>query len=143
LPKGIREFWYKGTLIAVLVTNEFESVGPHALFFSDPKSSLQVGAGTYPKGHVGEPHDHERSRVLEAHYEELLHLDRGRMEVSLYGNDRKKFATFMMKTGETIHLISGGHAFRMLTACRCIEVKQGPYAGQNKKYFSQPGSRSS
>lgn len=136
MRKGIREFRYKGDLIAVLVSTKFRHVSPHALFFSNPNSSLQVGAGTYPKGHIGEPHDHRRDQVVQARYEELLHLDKGRMEVSLYGNDRKKFATFVMKTGETIHLISGGHGFRMLTTCRCIEVKQGPFVRQNKNYFS-------
>jgi len=134
-PQRVREYSHKGKLIAVLYRRGFQKVGKHAVFLSDPKSSLQVGGGIYRKNHIGEPHDHDRRQVLKTHYEELLHLDDGRMRVSLYGDDRKKFTSFVMQTGDTLHLISGGHSFEMLTDCRCIEVKQGPYGGQNKRYF--------
>lgn len=132
----VREYRYKGKLVAVLFRKGFQKVGKHAVFFSDPKSSLQIGGGVYPTNHFGEPHDHDRRQALRAHYEELLHLDRGRMKVTLYGDDRKKFASFIMQTGDTVHLISGGHSFEMLTSCRCVEVKQGPFKGQNKRYFT-------
>ncbi len=42
----------------------------------------------------------------------------------------------VMKGGDTVHLISGGHGFKMLSPCKCIEIKQGPYQGwNNKKVF--------
>ena len=131
----VREFRYKGKLVAVLYTNGFQKVGKHAIFLSDPKSSLQIGGGVYPKNHLGEAHEHDRRKALKAHYEELLHLDRGKMRVNLYGDDRNKFASFLMQTGDTVHFISGGHSFHMLTSCKCIEIKQGPYMGQNKTFF--------
>lgn len=131
----IEEFRYKGKLVAVLYRNGFQKVGAHAIFFSDPKSSLQLGGGIYPKNHFGEPHDHDWGESLKAHYEELLHLDRGKMRINLYGDDRKKFVSFLMQTGDSVHLVSGGHSFEMLTSCSCIEVKQGPFKGQNKRYF--------
>lgn len=134
--KHVREFQYDGVLIAVLMKKGFLRMGEHAVFISSPKSSLQLGAGIYPKNHVAEPHDHARHEVLKAHYEELIHLDSGRMKVHLFGDDRRRFASFIMQTGDTVHLISGGHSFEMLTDCRCIEVKQGPYTRQNKRFFS-------
>ena len=136
MQSRVREFRYKGKLVAVLYSNGFQLPGKHAAFLSDPKSSLQIGGGVYPKNHHGDAHEHDRRQTLKAHYEELLHLDRGKMRVSLYGDDRNKFSSFLMQTGDTVHLISGGHSFNMLTKCKCIEIKQGPYIGQNKIYFS-------
>lgn len=40
-------------------------------------------------------------------------------------------------TGDIILLVSGGHGFQVLEEVEMIEVKQGPYAGENdKKKFS-------
>ena len=38
-----------------------------------------------------------------------------------------------MKTGDVILLVSGGHGFEMLEESEIIEVKQGPYAGEEDK----------
>jgi len=137
--KYVKEFRYGDELIALLVTKEFRNRRPtdHATFVSADNQSLQLGVGHYPKGLSPPSHTHEKVQ-LNAHYEELIHLIKGRMRVDLYGNDSVNFASFMMKGGDTVHLISGGHGFEMLSPCKCIEVKQGPYQGwNNKKVFEQ------
>ncbi len=133
--KHIKEFRYGNKVIAVLVKREFQKVGKHANFISDPNSSLQLGVGLYPKGHIADAHTHDWREGHNVGYEELLHLDRGRMRVNLYGNGKVKFASFVMRAGDTVHFTSGGHSFEMLTPCKCIEVKQGPYEKENKRFL--------
>ena len=135
--KYIEEFRSHGELVAVLIKREFQNrrTARHATFVSNNDQSLQVGVGHYPSDLLAPRHTHDKVRT-EAQYEELLHLVRGRMRVDLYGTDRIKFASLVMRAGDTIHLVSGGHGFKMLTPCKCIEIKQGPYRGvYNKTNF--------
>ena len=39
----------------------------------------------------------------------------------------------ILKSGDVILLVSGGHDFEMLEDTEMIEVKQGPYAGEDDK----------
>jgi hypothetical protein len=130
----IKEFKHDGETIAILVKKGFRNKEPakHATFISSDDCSLQLGIGYYPKGLRAPAHTHERA-TQKSQYEELLHLVRGRMKVDLYTQKRVKFTSFIMEAGETVHLISGGHGFTMITPCKCIEVKQGPYTGRNNK----------
>ena len=38
-----------------------------------------------------------------------------------------------LRAGDIILLVSGGHGFHVLDEVEMIEVKQGPYAGDNDK----------
>ncbi len=38
-----------------------------------------------------------------------------------------------LQAGDVILLVSGGHGFQVLEEVEMIEVKQGPYAGENDK----------
>jgi len=135
--KGIEEFRHNGELVAVLIRREFMSreMSNHAKYISAKNLSLQFGVGHYPKNYVAPRHAHEK-RESNARYEELIHLVRGRMRVDLYGKGKVKFKTVTMRGGDSIHLVSGGHGFKMLSPCKCIEIKQGPFTGeQNKTQF--------
>jgi hypothetical protein len=126
----IKEFKQNGELIALLVKKEFHEnkMEKHATFVSSESQSLQLGVAYYPKNHLAPAHTHEHA-VSEAKYEEVIHLIRGRMRVDLYTKDKVKFSSFNMRSGDTVHLVSGGHGFKMLSPCKCIEIKQGPYHG--------------
>jgi hypothetical protein len=134
VTKYIKEYKYDGELIALLVKREFQNRTPtrHAAFISSENQSLQLGIGYYPKDLRAPAHTHKKT-ILKVRYEELLHVIRGRMKVDLYNKNKTKFASFVMRPGDTVHLISGGHGFKMLSPCKCVEVKQGPYLGYNNK----------
>lgn len=135
--KFVKEYRQGNLLIAVLIKREFQEgqPGKHATFVSPADQSLQIGVGTYPSGLVAPRHTHHKARAA-AHYEELIHVIKGRMRVDLYGKDKAKFHSFVMRPGDTVHFISGGHGFKMLSQCKCLEVKQGPYTGViNKQVF--------
>ena len=65
--------------------------------------------------------------------QEVLLVKKGRVEVNLY-TSRKAFLTSrIIETGDLILLCGGGHSFKMLEETSMIEIKQGPYAGDNDK----------
>ena len=132
--KYVEEFRHNDELVAVLIRKQFQNrkTADHAIFVSTNERSLLLGVGHYPKNHVGPAHTHEKV-LSKAEYEELLHLVRGKMRVELYGDDKINFASVVMRPGDTIHFVSGGHGFKMLSSCMCIEVIQGAFAGRNIK----------
>ncbi len=69
--------------------------------------------------------------------QETLFIKKGRMKVNFYDEDNTYFTSRELKTGDVILLASGGHGFEFLEETEMIEVKQGPYAGdQDKERFN-------
>ena len=111
------------------------SGGPGVRFASAPDAPLQLGEIERPAGHVIPAHAHNLGKrvILETH--EVLHVCSGTLQVDLYGAGTVPVATRRLTEGDTILLMEGGHGFTFLTACRLLEVKQGPYLGTDDKTY--------
>ncbi len=57
----------------------------------------------------------------------------GEVEASFYNNDRNLVKKTTLRGGDALLQLSGGHSFRILKEARIIEVKQGPYCGNEKE----------
>jgi len=87
----------------------------------------------HPKGKIIEPHVHNPV-PREVHYtQEVLFIKKGKVQVDFYSNDQEYLENRVLQTGDTILLSTGGHGFTMLDETEMIEVKQGPYAGEEDK----------
>lgn len=64
---------------------------------------------------------------------EVLFVKSGKVRVDFYGDDRNYLESRILEQGDVILLASGGHGFEMLEPTEMIEVKQGPYAGDEDK----------
>ena len=53
--------------------------------------------------------------------------------MSLYNSAREFLTSRVLGAGDLILLCGGGHSLRMLEETSMIEIKQGPYAGDNDK----------
>jgi len=118
-------------LIAIIVAQAHNA--PSTEFVTSSDLNLQVGFIKYPAGGVIQPHVH---RPIERHIVgtgEVLLVRSGRMEVSLYDDDRRLVAQRVLSEGDLLVLVSGGHGFRMLEDTVLLEVKQGPYTGLDEK----------
>jgi hypothetical protein len=62
-----------------------------------------------------------------------LVIKKGKVRITFYDNNRDFIDTRILRTGDVILLASGGHGFEMLEQTEMIEVKQGPFAGENDK----------
>jgi len=102
-------------------------------FLTPPEFNLQVGYIVYPEGHRIPRHVH---RPLERHIlgtSEVLLVKKGRCEVDIYNDERELVATRELREGDILIMVNGGHGFRMLEDTVLLEVKQGPYPGEEEK----------
>ena len=63
----------------------------------------------------------------------MLFIKRGKVKIDFYDDSRNLIDTKILVTGDVILLASGGHGFEMLEQTEMIEVKQGPFAGEQDK----------
>ncbi len=117
--------------IALIIRADFDAEGLH--FFTPDSFSQQVAYMRHPKDKVITPHVHNLVARQVLYTQEVLWVRKGKVEVSLY-TSRKSFLTSrVLGAGDLILLCGGGHSFRMLEETSMIEIKQGPYSGDNDK----------
>ena len=122
--------------IALILRADFEASGIH--FFTPDNFSQQVAYMRHPKDKIISPHTHNLVSRQVLYTQEVLIVRKGSIEVSLY-TSRKVFLTSrVLGPGDLILLCGGGHSFRMLEDTSMIEIKQGPYAGENDKTRFEP-----
>ena len=102
-------------------------------FLTPPEFRQQVGFVVYPAGGEIQRHVH---RAIERHLKgtsEVLVIRRGRCEIDIYNDDRRLVATRTLHEGDVMLMVGGGHGFRMLEDTVFLEIKQGPYVGEDEK----------
>ena len=118
-------------LLAVIVTRDFDKPGIH--FFTPNDLSQQLAYMRHPAGKVIDPHVHNPVDRSVQYTQEVLFIKRGRLRVDFYDNDQTYIESRVLHAGDVILLATGGHGFEVLDEIEMIEVKQGPYAGDQDK----------
>lgn len=118
-------------LMAVIVSREFDKPGIH--FFTPNDLSQQLAYMHHPAGKVIDPHVHNPVNRSVQYTQEVLFIRRGRLRVDFYDNDKAYIESRILQAGDVILLATGGHGFEVLDEVEMIEVKQGPYAGDQDK----------
>lgn len=135
MTSPIEEVMVDGYVAAIIVRNEFR---PEGIQFVTPDDySQQLGYMTRPSGYRIQPHIHlhvDRKATLT---QEVLYVRRGRVRVDFYREDESYIDSCEIATGDVILLSRGGHGFEMLDDTEMIEVKQGPYL-DDKRRFNPP-----
>lgn len=102
-------------------------------FFTPGDFSQQLGYMNRPAGYVIPPHVHNPVAREVQYTKEVLFIKSGRVRVDFYDDDQTYLESRVLETGDVILLAYGGHGFEMLEPTEMIEVKQGPYAGDQDK----------
>lgn len=125
---------YDDQLLSIIIRRNFKQSG--VSFFTPVDFSQQVAYMQHPTGKVIEPHLHNPV-TREVHFtQEVLFIKRGRLRVDFYDGQQRYLESRILEAGDVILLASGGHGFEVLEEIEMIEVKQGPYAGdEDKKHF--------
>jgi len=88
---------------------------------------------TRPEGYKIVAHVHNLLVRQVLYTQEVLIIKRGRVKVNLYSSNQEFIDAKILGAGDVILLCGGGHSLEMLEETSMIEVKQGPYAGENDK----------
>jgi mannose-6-phosphate isomerase-like protein (cupin superfamily) len=107
-------------------------------FFTKDDDSQQLGYMNRPENYIIAPHRHNLV-PREVHYtQEVLFIKSGKVRVDFYTNDQVYVTSRILHQGDVILLSDGGHGFKMLESSEIIEVKQGPYCGEQDKVRFDP-----
>lgn len=118
-------------LLAIIVRAAFNE--PGISFFTPNDLSQQLAFMRHPVGKKIQPHVHNPV-PREVHYtQEVLFVRRGVLRVDFYDCAQNYLESRVLRAGDTILLATGGHGFEVEEEVEMIEVKQGPYAGDEDK----------
>ncbi len=124
--------------LAIIIYSSYREDGIR--FFTNDNDSQQLGYMNRPEGYVIPPHRHNLV-PREVHYtQEVLFIKSGKVRVDFYTNEQVYVTSRVLQPGDVILLSDGGHGFKMLEPSEIIEVKQGPYCGEQDKVRFEPVS---
>lgn len=118
-------------LLGIIIRAKYHKEG--ISFFTPGEFSQQLGYMNRPKDYVIEPHVHNLVERKVDLTQEVLVVRSGKVRVDFYDNDRNYLESRILQTGDIILLAHGGHGFKMLEPTEMVEVKQGPYCGDQDK----------
>jgi hypothetical protein len=128
---------HNAQILAYIVPNEFDQ--PGISFFTPNEFSQQLAYMHHPAGKVIQPHIHNPVKRDVLYTLEVLFIKKGKLRVDFYDDNQTYLESRVLKGGDTILLATGGHGFEILEELVMLEVKQGPYAGeQDKTRFIAP-----
>lgn len=134
----VQEIIHNGQLLGIIISAEFRQPGIH--FFTPNNLSQQLAYMRHPTGKVIQPHVHNPVAREVLYTQEVLLIKQGKLRVDFYSEQQEYLESYILRAGDVILLIQGGHGFEVLEEVEMIEVKQGPYVGDHDKTRFTPSS---
>jgi len=132
----VEEVIHNSKVFAIIIRSDFNSTGIQ--FFTPNEYSQQLAYMNRAEGYAIHPHLHNPVH-REVHVtQEVLYIKSGMVRVDFYDNLKIYIESRILNKGDVILLAYGGHGFHMLEASEIIEIKQGPYVGDNDKSRFDP-----
>ena len=117
--------------LAIIIRNDYHKEGIE--FFTNEYDSQQLGYMSRQKDYTILPHCHNIV-PREVHLtQEVLYIKKGKVRVDFYDNEKKYVFSSILNKGDVVLLADGGHGFKMIEDSEIIEIKQGPYCGEEDK----------
>jgi mannose-6-phosphate isomerase-like protein (cupin superfamily) len=120
-----------GRLLAIIVSHDYSKSG--ITFFTPNELSQQLAYMHHPAGKTIEPHIHTPAAREVLLTQETLFIKRGRLRVDFFDDRQNYLESRILRAGDVILLVQGGHGFEVLEELEMFEVKQGPYKGADDK----------
>lgn len=132
----IQRINHSGKELALIIRYSYNKNGIE--FFTPSDYSQQVGYMKRPSGYVIAPHIHNPVMCEVSYTNEVLFIKSGRVRVDFYSDDQRYLESSILEAGDVILLTFCGHGFEMLEESEIIEVRQGPYTGDQDKTRFDP-----
>jgi hypothetical protein len=124
---SIEKIEYDGTIYAEIIWAS--TCVDSTSFYSPSESSFQFGLLAHKAGFVEPPHYHKPITRTINDLQQMFLVQRGKVAVLLYSDDKKLLREVILNPGDAIVLVHGIHAIRVIEDMQCISVKQGPFMG--------------
>ncbi len=126
--------------LAIIISKDHNEEG--LKFLTPPDYSQQLAYMHHHTGKIIKPHTHLLSLRSVEYTQEVLVIKRGSLRVDFYDNEKGYIKSRILEAGDIILLAFGGHGFEVLEEVEMIEIKQGPYGGEeNDKVKFDPISK--
>ncbi len=127
----IEQILDQNQLLAIIISHKFNKSGIY--FFTPNDLSQQLAYMHHPTGKIIEPHVHNPVIRQVSYTQEVLFIKSGKLRVDFYSDRQKYLESRILESRDVILLVTGGHGFEVLEEIEMIEVKQGPYVGEQDK----------
>ena len=127
----IKHIEYKGKTLAIIIRHDYSKDGVE--FFTPNDFSQQLAYMKHPKGKRIDAHTHNVVPRDVSYTNEVLVIRQGNLRVDFYEDDQTYIESHIIEQGDIILLAFGGHGFECLEEVEMIEIKQGPYLGEQDK----------
>ena len=117
-------------IIAIIIRKNISING--VKFFTPHSYPFQIGFHNRPKDTFLKPHLHPIHNFFIKSSQEVLYVLTGKISVDLYSLNKNFIGQKILKGGDSILFVNGGHAIKFLKKSKIFEVKQGPYVGDKK-----------
>ena len=134
----IENIVYLDKILSIIIRSNYEKDGLE--FFTPDYYSQQLAYMNRPSGYEIPPHVHNEVQREVVATKEVLFIKSGKVQVDFYNDEKAYLESRILYKGDVILLAFGGHGFKMLEKSEIIEVKQGPYLGDDDKTRFEPVS---
>jgi hypothetical protein len=128
---AIEQVFDGSRLLAIIIPHNFTAPGVN--FITPGNLSQQLAFIKHPVGTCIDPHCHNPVSREVIYTQEVLVIKSGVLKVDFYDDEQRYLESKILNPGDVILLAGGGHGFEVLEEVEMIEVKQGPYCGDNDK----------
>ena len=122
---------FNDELLAIIMRANYHSEGIN--FITPEKTIIQLGYMSHLEGKKIEAHLHNPYKRETYGTQEVLFIKKGRIKVDFFTSKQDFVLSKTLKKNDWLILLSGGHSFEILDDAQMIEVKNGPYAGDQDK----------
>lgn len=120
-----------GEVLALIVRSTYNESG--LTFLTERSNSFQVGFHNVEKGKRYRAHISRPFKKLEDfNPSKIYYVKKGKAGADIYNKDAQKVHYVTLEAGDLILFISGGHGLDVLENAEIIEIKQGPYRGNEE-----------
>lgn len=127
----IKTIIHNNVQLAIIIKHNYKKDGIE--FFTPNEYSQQLAYMSHKKGKKIDAHIHNKV-TRDVHLtQEVLVIRKGKIRVDFYSQDKIYLESTILEKGDVILLASGGHGFEALEDLEMIEIKQGPYLGEEDK----------
>lgn len=127
----IKNITHNEKLLAIIIKKDYQKDGVE--FFTPNEFSQQLAYMSHKKGKRIDAHTHNVIPREVNYTKEVLVIRKGKLRIDFYEDNQNYIESHIAEEGDVVLLAYGGHGFEILDDCEMIEIKQGPYLGNEDK----------